>query len=89
MTVNLKISGKVQGVFFRRSAKDEADKLDLVGWIRNNADGSVEALAVGPKDKLEKFVEWCKHGPPLAQIESVTVDRSDVDQDFDSFDILQ
>lgn len=86
--VRLIISGQVQGVFFRRSAKEEADKLGLGGWIRNQSDGSVEVLAVGSKEKLEKFVAWCKKGPPLARVDNVEVDWQDTEEDFDHFDIL-
>lgn len=82
------VYGQVQGVFFRRSAKEEADKFGLTGWIRNEPDGSVRALVVGPKDKLEEFVKWCKKGPPLAKVNGVEVDWSDSEEDFDSFDIL-
>ena len=88
MTVNLKIFGQVQGVFFRKSAKDEANRLGLVGWIRNDADGSVEVLAVGPKEKLEEFVAWCRQGPPLAEIENVEVDWQEQTPEFNSFEIL-
>lgn len=89
MQVVIKISGKVQGVFFRKSAKDEADRLGLVGWIRNDADGSVETLAVGPKEKLEEFIKWCKSGPPLAEVENVEVEWKNQNLEFDSFNILQ
>ena len=87
-TVNIKIYGQVQGVFFRRSAKEEADRLGIFGWIRNADDGSVESLVVGSKDKLDKFVKWCKKGPPLAKVENVEVDWRDSEEDFDHFDIL-
>lgn len=86
--VNIRVYGQVQGVFFRRSTKDEADKLGLVGWVRNNADGSVEILAVGPRDKLDKFVTWCREGPPLAQVERVEIDWFKESDDFEGFSIL-
>ena len=88
MQVSLRINGQVQGVFFRRSAKEEADRLGIFGWIRNADDGSVESLVVGPKDKLDKFIKWCKKGPPLAKVENVEVDWRDSVEDFDRFDIL-
>ena len=86
--VKIKIFGKVQGVFFRKSAKDEAVKLGLVGWVRNNNDGSVELLAAGEKEKLDEFVSWCKAGPALAEVENVEVEWQDQSLEFDSFDIL-
>lgn len=65
------ISGDVQGVLFRRNAKIEADKLAINGWIRNNIEGSVEVLAQGGKSELEKFISWCKIGPPLANVKKI------------------
>lgn len=87
-SIRVLIYGQVQGVFFRRSAKEEADRLGLVGWIRNSSDGSVEALAVGPKDKLEEFIKWCKEGPQLANVEKVDVNWQQLEENFDRFDIL-
>lgn len=86
-SVDLKIYGQVQGVFFRQSAKIEADKLGLKGWVRNDADGSVEALAVGLRDKLEEFINWCKNGPDAATVEKVDIAWSRGDETFDGFEI--
>ena len=86
--VHIRITGNVQGVFFRRSAKDEADRLAICGWVRNDRDGSVEIVAVGPKEKLEKFTKWCKKGPPLARIEKVEVDWSNTEAEFNGFEII-
>lgn len=86
--VHLLISGQVQGVFFRHGAKQVAQRLGIVGWIRNNPDGSVEALACGRKENLEEFIAWCKQGPPFAQVEKVEVDWTGKEEEFDSFDIL-
>ena len=88
MQVHLRIYGQVQGVFFRRNAKEEADKLGLVGWVRNERDGSVQALAVGTKQKLNEFIRWCKKGPPFAIVENVEIDWSRREEDFDSFEII-
>lgn len=86
--VDLKIHGKVQGVFFRQSAKREADKLGLVGWVRNDSDGSVEVLAAGSKDKLDQFINWCKKGSEAAKVEKVEVDWNETRDRFSRFDIL-
>lgn len=88
MNVRVIVYGQVQGVFFRRAAKEEADRLGLAGWVRNDSDGSVEVLAVGPKEKLEQFVKWCKNGPPLAKVERVEIDWKSSEQEFESFEIL-
>ncbi|KTD16112.1 acylphosphatase [Legionella jordanis] len=62
------ISGKVQGVWFRASAQDEALKLGITGWARNLPDGRVEILACGDQQHLEQFEAWLKKGPPRAEV---------------------
>jgi acylphosphatase len=69
--VRLRIRGRVQGVFYRKTAEDQANALGLSGWVRNMSDGSVEAFAVGPKEKLLTYIAWCKQGPPHASVDSV------------------
>lgn len=65
------VSGRVQGVSYRASTVDEARRLGLVGWVRNNADGSVELEAEGEPDKVDALLAWCKHGPPAARVDRV------------------
>jgi len=72
-TIHLQISGKVQGVYFRASAKEAAEQLGLTGWVKNSANGDVESVANGSEEKLAKFVEWCKMGPPGAKVVNVVV----------------
>lgn len=72
-TVHLIIKGKVQGVFFRASAKTAALALQLDGWVKNCADGSVEILVSGPDEALKKFISWCKHGPDGASVSHVAI----------------
>ncbi len=88
MTVHIRIFGSVQGVFFRKFAKVEADKFGIGGWVRNNDDGSVEIMAFEEKDKLERFIDWCKKGPPLAKVENVEVDWVKNEANFFEFDII-
>lgn len=71
--INLKIYGKVQGVFFRDSSRAEAKELDLFGWAKNEKDGTVEIVAEGDDKDLIKFIEWCKYGPDHAEVEKVNV----------------
>jgi len=85
---HLKIFGQVQGVFFRRSAKLEAERLDVVGWIRNDDDGSVEIMAQGEKKNVDKFIVWCKKGPPFAQVENVEIEEQQGLEDFEDFEII-
>ena len=64
----LKISGKVQGVWYRKSTQIQAKTLDLTGWVQNEADTLVTCVAEGPESDLEALVTWCRHGPPHAKV---------------------
>lgn len=76
-TVKLRIHGRVQGVFYRASARDEARALGLRGWVRNLSDGTVEALASGSEDGVERFITWCREGPTRARVDRVEVDPAE------------
>lgn len=71
--LNIKIYGLVQGIFFRASAKEQADKLSITGFARNEPDGSVCIEAEGEKRNLNEFIKWCHLGPPMSQVEKVIV----------------
>lgn len=66
------IRGRVQGVFFRASTREQALKLGLSGYARNLADGSVEVLACGSGEALDTLQEWLLEGPPSARVENVS-----------------
>ena len=66
-----RITGKVQGVFFRASTRTEAQRLGLRGHARNLPDGSVEVLAVGDADAIDALARWLRHGPPHARVDGV------------------
>ena len=66
------VSGKVQGVFFRASARDQAQRLDLSGHAKNLADGSVEVIACGDNANIEALERWLQTGPAAARDESVS-----------------
>ena len=66
------VSGKVQGVFFRASARDQAQRLDLSGHAKNLADGSVEVIACGDNANIEALERWLQTGPAAARVESVS-----------------
>lgn len=68
------VSGRVQGVCFRASARDTARTLRLTGWVRNLSDGRVEAVACGESAALEAFGRWLAHGPPHARVADVAAD---------------
>jgi acylphosphatase len=66
--VSIKVSGRVQGVFFRASAKTKADELHINGFVQNEPDGSVYIEAEGEETNLKTFIDWCHHGPQHAQV---------------------
>lgn len=85
--VHLIIRGRVQGVFFRYETQNIARQLGLTGWVKNLYDGSVETIAEGPKEKLEKFIQWCHKGPSRARVDSVQIEWKDPTGEFKSFSI--
>lgn len=74
-SVSIIVRGKVQGVFFRQSTKDAAKKLGISGTVKNNSDGTVYIVAEGEMNQLEKFISWCKTGPPRADVVGVEVNE--------------
>ncbi len=73
VTRQLRIHGRVQGVYYRASMVAEATRLGLHGWVRNRADGSVEALVHGGAPAVQALVDWARRGPPQALVERVDV----------------
>lgn len=67
------VEGRVQGVFFRAECRREARSLGLAGWVRNRADGTVEAVFEGTAEQVEAMIAWADHGPSLAVVERVEV----------------
>ena len=72
-----RISGHVQGVFFRAWTRGEAERLGLDGWVRNERDGSVAALIAGPRQSVDAMVTLLHRGPPEAVVSQVTVEDAD------------
>ncbi len=85
--VHLYISGMVQGVFFRDSAKQVAQSIGLTGYVRNLHDGRVEVVAEGEKDAVDKLAQWCHKGPPAAIVESVDVQNEQYQGEFVLFEV--
>jgi acylphosphatase len=67
------VAGAVQGVFFRDATRRQAEAHAVAGWVRNNADGTVEAAFEGEADAVERLVEFARHGPERAAVESIEV----------------
>ena len=70
---NLRVTGRVQGVWFRESCRQVAARLGLAGTARNRADGSVEVVVEGRPPEVEALVAWCREGPPGAEVADVEV----------------
>lgn len=85
-TIRIIITGRVQGVFFRASAKEVAEQFTINGFARNQPDGSVHIEAEGSEENLNRFVDWCKHGPPRAQVTHVDVQEGET-KNFERFEI--
>jgi acylphosphatase len=79
------ISGKVQGVWFRESMRQEAHALGVTGWVRNLPDGRVEAVVCGGEEAVESLLGWAKKGPPLARVSDIEA-RNIPDEAFPSFE---
>ena len=69
----LRVTGRVQGVWFRESCREVADRLGVAGSVRNRADGTVEVVAEGPPSQVEALVAWCRSGPRAAEVTGVEV----------------
>lgn len=71
ITRRLVIRGRVQGVFYRESMRQEAVRLGVTGWVCNRLDGGVEAIVQGPAEAVEAIIAWCRLGPPDAHVASL------------------
>jgi acylphosphatase len=87
-TVKLLITGRVQGVYYRASAKAAADSLGVTGTVKNNRQGQVEILASGSEMTLKVFIAWCYEGPPGASVSDIKIDKIE-DQEFKGFSIVR
>lgn len=71
--IHLQIQGRVQGVFYRASARTVATRIGLSGWVCNRGNGAVEILVQGSSDQIEEFIAWCRQGPPAAHVERLEI----------------
>jgi len=87
LTVNIKITGKVQGVGFRYFVLRQAQELGITGWVSNKPNGDVEALAQGDKEDLEQFIAKVKQGPSFSSVDDVILNWEDGQENYTSFEI--
>ncbi len=85
---HVRISGQVQGVFFRDSTRQKAEELGLAGWVKNTPDGQVEALFEGPSERVREMVNWCEEGPRHASVENVDTNFEGASGDLEGFEVL-
>ncbi|MBI3527437.1 MAG: acylphosphatase [Betaproteobacteria bacterium] len=86
ITRRLRIFGRVQGVYFRESMRERAEQLEVTGWVRNCADGTVEAIAQGDAFAVGRLIEWAQRGPDAAQVDKVEVESMEEDVHYAIFD---
>ncbi|HYK47248.1 MAG TPA: acylphosphatase [Parafilimonas sp.] len=88
MAKHIKVTGRVQGVFFRKATQEKAYELHVTGWVKNCDDDSVEIFAQGEQNNLNKFVEWCKQGPPRARVEDIQITDEENEDHVTRFSIV-
>jgi acylphosphatase len=85
-TVSVRVTGRVQGVGFRASTVRQAHALEVTGWVRNNADGSVQALVQGPHDVIDRMLSWLLVGPPHARVDNLETSEVATERLYDRFE---
>ena len=83
----IRVYGKVQGVWFRAETQKAAFNFGVVGWVRNNSDGTVEAVAEGDKKEVTSLIDWCHKGPPLSKVDKVEVQWEAYKGEYENFDV--
>ena len=81
------IHGRVQGVFFRQNAKEEAERRNIKGWIKNMPDGSVLVHAVGEAEDMDGFIKWCWKGPEKSRIDNIQTEDLPLPGEYSDFRI--
>ena len=87
-TLQITVTGRVQGVFFRASTKAVADQMGIKGFVKNQADGTVLIHAEGEEIFMEDFLDWCKYGPDDARVDDIQVEEIEV-KNYRNFDVLK
>ena len=87
-TIQIIISGRVQGVFFRASTKAVADQIGIKGFVKNVKDGTVLIEAEGDDALMEHFIDWCKFGPDDARVDDISINEIEL-KNYRNFDVLK
>ena len=87
-TLRVMVRGQVQGVGYRASAVRQAHLQRVTGWVRNNADGTVEAIVQGSSDQVDRMLEWMRHGPPAARVTDIETETDLTERRFERFEQL-
>lgn len=82
------IHGRVQGVWFRASTREQAQMLGVAGWVRNTPDGAVEVYMQGDSRAVDRLLGWCRQGPPGARVDRVEPEDVEPDEDVQGFRII-
>ena len=88
MRAEIYVSGTVQGVWYRENTRRVARELQVVGWVKNLPDGRVEVIAEGEEEQIKKLINWCKRGPPSAEVIKLEVKKKAVRGEFNTFRIV-
>ncbi len=84
--LDIKVKGRVQGVGYRFECLRMANALSIRGFVKNKADGSVYIEAEGAEPNVKDFIQWCKKGPPTAQVDDIEIEENEV-KNYTAFDI--
>jgi len=85
--VHVRVTGRVQGVYYRASTQEQAQAFGLVGWVRNLPNGDVEFEAQGLQTQIEALLQWAHNGPPRARVDDMTVTNISCRSDESGFEV--
>ena len=83
--LHVRVEGRVQGVWFRATTQEEAQRLGVSGWVRNTKDGDVEIFMQGQDQEVDQLLEWCHHGPPGARVMDLHAEPDQIDEAVKGF----
>ena len=86
-SIKIKITGSVQGVGYRNFIKKVADRFEVKGYVKNEADGSVVIIASGEEKIINKIIDFCNNGPRFARIDDIEINDIVLDEEFNNFEI--